>query len=87
MGASSFSQLKIFAAGGNVNGTLKNWIKLSFYNFVVFVWCEIVNMLAYMPKILKKSSRREKKWIHFNSRWQLNTANKDQLVWNTETQK
>lgn len=36
-------------------------------------------MLAYVPKILK-SSGREKKWIHFNSRWQLNTANKDQLV-------
>lgn len=27
MWASSFSQPKIFAAGGNINGTLKNFIK------------------------------------------------------------
>ena len=38
-----------------------------------------LNMLAHMPNILK-STRGERKWIHFNSRWQLNTTNKDQLV-------
>lgn len=45
-----------------------------------------LNMLAHMPKILK-SSRGERKWIHFNSRWQLNTTNKDQLVFEIQKYK
>lgn len=46
-----------------------------------------LNVIAFIPKNLKISNRGEKKWIPFNSRWQLNTTNKDQLFWNTEKQK
>lgn len=46
-----------------------------------------LNVIAFIPKNLKISNRGETKWIPFNSRWQLNTTDKDQFFWNTEKQK